>query len=167
LETLPNITGVVVADDDPIIRSILRAKFEAIGQTVFVVSDGLDAVEHASRIQASLILLDLNMPRLNGLLTCQRIRQLPNNAQTPIVILTGMREKDVEAAAIRVGATTFLTKPFRSAQLLQVAARFLPLTADMRQSIRRTADRAEKIANPNVGFDQHTIGDQWSRYSLR
>ena len=77
LDRLPDLAGVIVADDDAMIRSVLRSKLQAIDQTVLLASNGLEAVELASRIQARLILLDLGMPQLNGLLACQRIRQCP------------------------------------------------------------------------------------------
>jgi CheY-like chemotaxis protein len=139
-------TGVIVADDDPMIRSVLRSRLEALGVTVFVAADGLEAVTLASRMHAALIMLDLNMPRLNGLLACQRIRKLPGNAQTPIVVLTSTVGKDAETAAARVGATTYLTKPFSSAPLLLILSRFLPIEDAKRQEIRRDADLASRIA---------------------
>lgn len=156
LDTSGNITGVIVADDDPMIRSVLRAKLEAFGVNVFLASDGLEAVEFAARVQASLIILDLNMPRLNGLLACQRIRQMPGNARTPIVILTSTIAKDTEVAATRVGATGYFMKPFRMSLLLQELSRFLPITDVTRDLIRGEADRVNKIANSvsNPGGDK-------------
>ena len=151
------------------IRSVLRANLEAIGLNVFVTSDGLEAVELASRIRPALIILDLKMPRLNGLLACERIRHLPGNAQTPIVILTSLLEKDAEAAAARVGATAFFAKPFRPALLLQAVSRFLPINDAARDLIRRKADRANGIAQTaptatgNTTSGQHGPDDPTER----
>ena len=151
MESSSDITGVIVADDDPVIRGILRSKLEAVEQDVFLASDGLEAVDLASRVQAALIMLDLKMPRMNGLVACQRIRQLRGHARTPIVMLTSTIGRDAEAAATRVGATAFLTKPFRSAQLLQVLSRYLPMNNAMRQLIRYNADRVAEIARAVPG----------------
>ena len=140
------VTDVIIPDDDPMIRNVLRASLEAINLNVFVASDGLEAVALAARIQAALIILDLKMPQLNGLLACQRIRQQARNAQTPIVVLTGTLSKDAEAAAVRVGATAFFVKPFRPALFLQALSRYLPLNDTAREKIRRNADRANGIA---------------------
>ena len=63
--------NVIVADDDPMIRSVLQAKLETLGLNVFLTADGLEAVGLASRIPAALIILDLKMPKLNGLLACE------------------------------------------------------------------------------------------------
>jgi CheY-like chemotaxis protein len=148
LVTSTDVTGVIIADDDPMIRSVLRAKLDAINVNVFVTSDGLEAVELASRIRASLIILDLNMPRLNGLLACRRIRQLPGNGRTPIVILTSVPGKEAEAAAAHVGATAFFAKPFRPTLLLQALSQFLPITDETREFIRRNAELVSGIAAP-------------------
>lgn len=146
LETSAQVIGVIVADDDPMIRSVLRAALESIDVNVFVAADGLEAVELASRVQAALIILDLKMPRLNGLLACQRIRQLPGKAQTPIVILTAALERDAKTVAETVGATEYFMKPFRPALMLQALSRFLPINDAQRDLIRRNADRANGIA---------------------
>ncbi len=146
MSTVSSITGVIVADDDPIIRGILRSKLAAVGQEVFLACDGAEAVALASRMPAAMVILDLKMPRLNGLEACLLIRKLPGYAQTPIVILTANDAQGVEAAATRVGATVFLTKPFRAATLLDVLARFLPMDAATLRTIRDDADRATRIA---------------------
>ena len=149
--TFSEITGVIIADDDPMIRSVLRSKLVAIGVNVFVTSDGLEAIAIASRIQAALILLDIRMPRLNGLLACQRIRNLPGNAQTPIVMLTSSLGRDAEAATVDVGATAYFAKPFRPALLLQAVAQFLPIDDLARTLIQQSADRVNRIMQPGSG----------------
>ena len=120
--------NVIIADDDRMIRSVLQAKLEALGLNVFVAADGMEAVGLASRIPAVLIILDLKMPKLNGLLACERIREMPCNAQTPIAILTSTQEKTAEVAGLKAGATAFFTKPFRAPLLLHELARFLPIS---------------------------------------
>jgi len=130
------------------IRSILRAALEAIGLNVFVTANGQEAVELTSRVQVALIILDLTMPRMNGLAACQCIREQPGHAKTPIVILTSTLEKDAAAAASRVGATAYFVKPFRPALLLQALSQFLPITDAARALISRNADRANGIAQP-------------------
>jgi CheY-like chemotaxis protein len=140
--------GVVVADDDPMIRSVLRATLEAIGVSVFVTSNGQEAVELASRVQVSLIILDLMMPRMNGLAACHCIRKQPGNAKTPIVILTSTVGEDTEAEASRVGATAYFVKPFRPALLLQALSQYLPISDAVRAVISRDADRVNGITQP-------------------
>jgi DNA-binding response OmpR family regulator len=138
--------NVIIADDDRMIRSVLQAKLEALDLNVFVAADGMEAVGLASRIPAVLIILDLKMPKLNGLLACERIREMPCNAQTPIAILTSTQEKTAEVAGLKAGATAFFTKPFRAPLLLHELARFLPISDAVRVAVRRDAERALEIA---------------------
>jgi CheY-like chemotaxis protein len=138
--------SVLIADDDPLIRSVLRSKLEGVGQTVHVAKDGLEVVATATRLRVTLILLDFNMPGLNGLMACQRIRAHPLNAQTPIVALTAMNVEGIESAAMRAGATMFLTKPIGMAQLLGIVSRYLPLDEATRRTIAANAARANQIA---------------------
>ena len=140
--------NVIVADDDHMIRTVLRGKFEALGLNVFLTADGQEAVGLASRIAAALIILDLKMPKLNGILACERIRQMPCNAQTPIVILTSIQEKSAEAAGLKAGASAFFTKPFVASLLVHQLAQYLPVSDDLRDSLRRDAERAQEIARP-------------------
>jgi CheY-like chemotaxis protein len=125
-------TSVIVADDDSLMRNVLKAKLEALNQDVFLASDGVEAVALAAKIQASLVILDVRMPRLNGLQTCAEIRRLPGYATIPIVMLTADRTNSAQFAASRAGATTYLTKPFGSASLMPALSRFLE-TDDMTQ----------------------------------
>jgi CheY-like chemotaxis protein len=141
-----DLTGVIIADDDPMIRAVLRAQFEAIDLDVFLASDGAEAVAIAGRIRPALVILDLRMPHMNGLLCCEHIRRQPGNAATPIVVLTSTTGPECEAAAARVGANAYFAKPFRAALLLHDVARFLPIADAARDAIRRAAQRAREIA---------------------
>jgi two-component system alkaline phosphatase synthesis response regulator PhoP len=142
LETPPKPIGVIVADDDPLIRSILRGKLEAINQEVFLGNNGLEAVALASRLQASLVILDVRMPKLDGFEACKQIRRLPGYADTPVVMLTFDDSKSAQSAATRAGATMFLVKPFGSAALMLALSKFLPIDRATQQSIAETATRA-------------------------
>jgi CheY-like chemotaxis protein len=137
--------GVIVADDDEIIRCVLRNSFEAFNLNVFLASNGLEAVELATNVDAALIILDLKMPRLDGLLASQRIRQIPGNAQTPIIILTAVSDDRARLAATKVGANMFIKKPFRPAIMLQAVANYLPITDADREAICANASRVKEM----------------------
>jgi CheY-like chemotaxis protein len=151
---------VIIADDDPLIRSVLRSKLQGVGQSVIMAKDGLEAVEAASKVRATLIVLDFNMPRLNGLEACKRIRELPLNADTPIVALTALNMEDIVQAATLAGATMFLTKPIGMPQLLGAISRYLPLEDATRRAIAASGARAKQIADmptrPNE-MEQHRL----------
>jgi CheY-like chemotaxis protein len=141
---------VIVADNDLVVRGVLRSLLEGVGQTVFLATCGEEALAVASKVRANLVLLDLNMPRLNGFLTCEKLRLLPGYATTPIVILSahdGERERN---AAVRVGTTLFLSKPFQPAVVLQSLSPYLHIGVNMQKAISHAAMRAREIS-PLVG----------------
>jgi CheY-like chemotaxis protein len=100
-----------------------------VGQVVFLAADGVEAVDLARQFKARLVLLDIAMPKLNGLLACDAIRSLPGYANVPIVMLTGYDDERMRHAARRVGANDFITKPFRPDQLLERLAGYLGIPA--------------------------------------
>jgi CheY-like chemotaxis protein len=141
--TAPTIlSGVIVADDDPLIRDILKAKLEALGQDVFLTNNGQEAVELASRMTAALVILDIGMPRLDGIAACGRIRALPGHKETPIVMLTFNDTAEAQAEASRVGASMFLAKPFGSAALMLALSRYLPIDEKTLREIQISAIKA-------------------------
>ncbi len=144
--------GVILAENDAQVRAIVRSVLVAAEQQVFPAVDGLEAVHLARQFKARLVLLDVGMPRLNGLQACEAIRALPNYADVPIVMLTGYGNEQVRQAAQRVGANDFITKPFRPDVLLARLANFLAVSADL-LSTGRSGDallggRAQAWSNP-------------------
>jgi len=110
--------GVIVVENDPLARGIIRAVLRYAKQPVFLAADGIEAVILATQLRARLVLLDIGMPRLNGLLACEAIRAQPGYSGVPIIMLTGYSDERMHRAAQRLGATDFITKPFRPDALL-------------------------------------------------
>jgi len=117
--------GIILAENDPLMRGLLRSILVRTDRRVFPARDGLEAVMLAQQFPAGLVLLDVSMPRLNGLLACEAIRALPGYASVPIVMLTGHDDERLRKAARRLGATAYLTKPFRPPALLAEVAGWL------------------------------------------
>jgi CheY-like chemotaxis protein len=159
METMLNPNGVIVADDDPIVRGILRAKLEAIHRDVLLASDGTEAIALASQTQVGLVILDIAMPRLDGILACARIRQLPGYATTPIVMLTSNQTGRARDKASCSGATMFIEKPFESASLMLALSRLLPIDAESLRAI-------EEEAAPFGGTSLMMITEMRSRCSF-
>jgi chemosensory pili system protein ChpA (sensor histidine kinase/response regulator) len=109
---------VIVADNDSMMRGLLRTVLEQPKRTILLCVDGLEAMELASQTLATLVLLDLRMPKMDGIEACHQIRALPRYATVPIVILTVFDVEGMKRRALRAGATTFLGKPFSRAALL-------------------------------------------------
>jgi CheY-like chemotaxis protein len=109
---------VIVADNDSMMRGLLRTLLDQPRRTMLLCVDGLEAVELAAQTLATLVLLDLRMPRLDGIEACFQIRELPRYETVPIVILTVFDGEATRRRALDAGATAFLAKPFSRAQLL-------------------------------------------------
>ena len=125
---MSNETGerdVIVADNDYIIRGILRSILESKDFTVLQATNGFEAIHYATRTRACLVVLDYKMPRLDGISACADIRRLPGYAQTPIIILTAFDDEDTRSEAMRAGVTAFVAKPFKPVDLLRAIADLL------------------------------------------
>lgn len=103
---------IVVADDDPVTRALLQLKLEADGHRVILAKDGNEALALAGSSRPELVVLDVAMPGVDGLEVTRRLRQQPETARLPIVLLTG-RDSDPDImAGWKSGADYYLTKPF-------------------------------------------------------
>jgi CheY-like chemotaxis protein len=122
---------VIIADNDYIIRNILRSLLEGKGFTVLSAINGLEALDYATHTTALFVILDLRMPKLDGFAACSQIRQLPAYANVPIAILSAFHSPETRDAAKSAGATAFISKPFKPIELLRAIAEMLmtPLTA--------------------------------------
>src|SRR5258708_2757720 len=95
-------------------------------------------------MQASLVILDIMMPKLDGIYACSRIRGLPGYVHTPIVILTLHDTNRSRETASRAGATMFVVKPFVTAALMLALSRFLRVDAPALQTVRDDAARDDQ-----------------------
>jgi two-component system chemotaxis response regulator CheY len=116
--------GVLVVDDDPFIRKLIATTLEDVAEfELHEASDGLEALSVASRERPSLVFLDVDMPRLNGIDACRRLREQPDTSAITIVMLTAAHGDSVERQAEEAGADLFLTKPFSPLDLLRLVDR--------------------------------------------
>ena len=109
---------VIVADNDSMMRGLLRTALERPRRILMLCADGTEAVAAAEESAATLILLDMRMPRMDGLEACRAIRELPGYEVVPIVILTAFDGNASRQRAMRAGATSFMVKPFSRDRLI-------------------------------------------------
>ena len=108
-------TTVLAVEDDPIIRADLRLILEDADFVVTEARDGAEAVERAREERPDLIVLDLGLPKVDGVTAARRILR---ERSVPIVVLTGRSNAEGQARAFRAGATGLVTKPFRAVELI-------------------------------------------------
>lgn len=124
---------ILAADDQPENLMILESLIEGQGFTFFGVETGLDAISLATRISPRLILLDVQMPLMDGFETCRRLRAIRELKQVPIAFLTARKASDDVRAGLLAGGNDFIVKPFDPEKLIsrvvQWSGRRLPAAA--------------------------------------
>ncbi len=106
---------VLVVDDDRSILKFVSTNLIARGYTVVTASSGAEALDIIERQMPDLIILDIMMPRVDGLTVCRRVREF---STVPIIILSAWEQEDQKVQALDLGADDYLTKPFGVRELL-------------------------------------------------
>lgn len=100
---------ILIADDDPHIRDVLTFALSKAGMEALAAADGAEALELAEAHQPDLIILDINMPRMDGLEVCRKLRA---QSQTPILFLSSRDEEVDRIVGLEVGGDDYVVKPF-------------------------------------------------------
>ena len=127
---------ILVVDDEPDIRDVLRLTLEAEGYEVHEAADGEEGVRQVQKVGPHLVLLDYKMPKMLGPEVCKAIRKDVLLQSLPIIMLTSKGESSDKVEGINAGADDYVTKPFDPPELL----------ARVRMILRRTAKSLD--ANP-------------------
>lgn len=130
---------VLVVDDDATNRRLVAAVLQRSGYGVTVVADGESALAHLQGSHCAAIVLDYMMPGMDGPEVLRRLRQLPEHAETPVLLLTASDSSEHIAEAFQAGAQDFLTRP--------VNARILRARVASAMHMRRVQREAETAAH--------------------
>jgi DNA-binding response OmpR family regulator len=122
-------TKILVVDDEPLYLRLLKVNLEPEGYQIVTAVNGEEALEIISQNMPDLIILDVMMPKLDGITTCIRIRQFSN---VPIILLTAMGEEQDRVRGLNIGADDYVVKPFSATELV----------ARVKAVLRRTQDKA-------------------------
>lgn len=116
---------VLAAEDHPINQKLITTLLERMGWTVHLVADGKQAVEAAASADYALVLMDMQMPEMDGLTATRHIRQLSGpRAAVPIVALTANAMQSDREACLQAGMNDFLAKPFKTDELASCLTRW-------------------------------------------
>jgi DNA-binding response OmpR family regulator len=125
-------TRILIVDDEPLYIRLLQINLLTEGYEVVTANNGEDALEAVSAKAPDLVILDVMMPRLDGITTCERIRQF---SSIPIIMLTAKGEEQDRVQGLNVGADDYIVKPFSATELL----------ARVRAVLRRTQATRENV----------------------
>lgn len=109
---------VLVVDDEPRIRELLKYSLEKCDFVVKTAADGLTALEMAHRLCPALIVLDLMLPGKDGFEVCRTLREIPETADIPVIMLTARNQEMDKVLGLELGADDYLTKPFSPRELV-------------------------------------------------
>jgi type IV pilus assembly protein PilB len=109
---------VLVADDDPAMRALMRAILTSQGLQVAEAADGILALDEAQRLRPSLILLDMDMPKLDGMAVLETLRKRLTTRSLPVIVVTARDDPAIESRCIELGADDYITKPIQPASLV-------------------------------------------------
>ena len=129
---------ILVVEDDTTLRETVAYNLRSEGYVVVVAADGVAALDAMRQQTVSLVLLDLMLPRMDGLEVCRRIRSRPETAQTPILMLTARGDETDKVVGLEMGADDYVTKPFS----------WQELRARIRALLRRGEQTQETGASP-------------------
>lgn len=116
---------ILSVDDSASIRQLVSFTLKQEGYVVIEAIDGNDALAKIQGYQVDIVLTDLNMPNLDGIGLIKALRSQPSYRFTPIVMLTTESITEKKAAGKQAGATGWIVKPFKPAQLVAVVKRLL------------------------------------------
>ena len=135
---------ILVVDDDPTISDVVARYLRGDGFDVAVALDGQAALDQANETYPDLVVLDLMLPKVDGLEVCRRLRALGN---VPIIMLTAKGEEMDRLIGLNLGADDYMTKPFSPRELV----------ARVKAVLRRTAAMPEPYEGDTLRFDELSI----------
>ncbi len=115
-------TTVLVVDDDPVIQTLLQVNFEMEGYTVVGAVDGAEGLERARADLPDVVVLDIMMPKMNGLEVASALKTDPATADIPVILLSAKAQESDIRAGHSTGAEDYITKPFDPLDLLDRVA---------------------------------------------
>ena len=160
---------ILVSDDDQIVRLLTRQCLEAEGMAVVEAADGPETLEVFVRERPDLVFLDVEMPGMTGLEVCERIRQLPQGENIPIMIVTGSDDRQSIDAGFQAGATQYKTKPVNWS-LLGRDVQYMLRASNAFNALKRQEDRLRYLAyyDPLTSLpNRRSFNEQLSRILKR
>jgi two-component system alkaline phosphatase synthesis response regulator PhoP len=148
-------TGILIVDDEPDIRELVRVNLEPEGYTVIEAADGRQALELARRKRPGLIILDLMLPEIQGLDVCRELRMREETAAVPILMLTARTSELDRVVGFEMGADDYVGKPFSPREL----------TARVKALLRRA--HGPEVDHPHEIYERGRLWMDFDTYEAR
>ncbi len=145
---------ILLVDDNPNNLSVLSQTLKTAGYKVRMAVDGEDALSQIARARPELILLDVQMPKIDGFETCRRLQANPQTEGIPIIFMTALADASQKVKGLSLGAVDYITKPFEHEEVLarvSVHWRLKQLTERLEQQI---AERSRSLQQAQIQLVQ-------------
>ncbi|MEH6763645.1 MAG: response regulator transcription factor [Aequorivita antarctica] len=142
---------ILLVDDEPDIIEIVRYNLTSEGYTVETAENGLEAISQAKKIKPQLIIMDVMMPKMDGIEACEKIRNIPELAETVITFLTARGEDYSQMAGFEAGADDYITKPIKPKVLVS------KVKALLRRFKEEEEDENIKLGNLTINREEYKI----------
>lgn len=141
----------MLVDDEPDILEIIRYNLTSEGYTVETAENGLEAIEQAKNVRPQLIIMDVMMPKMDGIEACEKIRNIPELSETVITFLTARGEDYSQMAGFEAGADDYITKPIKPKVLVS------KVKALLRRFKEEEEDEKIKLGNLTINREEYKI----------
>ena len=111
---------ILIVEDEESLLKLESILLSSKGYSVTGVMDGKSALDEISARKPDLVVLDIMLPEMDGFEVCKRIKENPETAGIPVVMLTAKKNSQDYARGMQVGADAYVTKPFKSAQVIEL-----------------------------------------------
>lgn len=142
---------ILLVDDEPDIIEIVRYNLTSEGYHVETAENGIEAIEQAKKVKPQLIIMDVMMPIMDGIEACEKIRKIPELAETVITFLTARGEDYSQMAGFEAGADDYITKPIKPKVLVS------KVKALLRRFKEEEGDEKIKLGNLTINREEYKI----------
>jgi DNA-binding response OmpR family regulator len=160
-------TRILVVDDEPLYVRLLKVNLEQEGYQITSASDGVVALEAITHDMPDLIILDVVMPKLDGITVMQRLRQFSN---VPVILLTALGEEQDRVNGLNIGADDYVVKPFSATELVARVKAVLRRSQELNDNTKVKAfchgDLQIDIAKAEVWKGDHQVYLSATEYKL-
>ncbi len=139
---------ILIVDDEPDILELIEYNLKKEGYQVYTASNGVEAIAAAKKHLPELIILDIMMPKLDGIETCRQLRAIPEFKSTFIVFLTARSEEYSEISGFNVGADDYIAKPIKPRALIS------RINAILRRNTQADTDVENKLEIGDLVIDR-------------
>ncbi|KJJ37652.1 response regulator [Aequorivita vladivostokensis] len=142
---------ILLVDDEPDILEIIRYNLNSEGYKVETAENGLEAIEQAKNVKPQLIIMDVMMPKMDGIEACEKIRKIPELSETVITFLTARGEDYSQMAGFEAGADDYITKPIKPKVLVS------KVKALLRRFKEEAGDEKIKLGDLTINREEYKI----------